>query len=73
MYSVSKDRYYIGQTEDLNKRLTEHIIRKNLGASDWQIVYNEMYETRSEAVKRESEIKSKKRRSYIELLIQTKT
>ena len=69
LYSAEKDRYYIGQTEDVNRLLNEHIVRKNLGACNWQIVYIEIFETRAEAVRRESEIKSKKRRSYIESLI----
>jgi len=69
LYSQQKDKYYIGQTEDLAKRLSEHNLRKNLGASDWIIAYSESYNTRSEAMKRELEIKGKKRRSYIEALI----
>ena len=73
LYSKSKDRYYIGQTENLDKRVGEHNIRKNLGAGDWQIVYSQQFETRSDAMKREVEIKSKKRRSYIEGLIKQAT
>ena len=72
LYSASKDKYYIGQTEDINKRHADQIIRKNLGASDRVLAYRETYEKRSEAVKRESEIKSKKRRTYIESLIATR-
>ncbi len=69
IYSVEKDKYYIGQTENLEKRLEEHIVRKNLEAQDWQIKYFETFETRSDAVKRELEIKRKKRRAYLEALI----
>ena len=72
LYSEAKDRYYVGQTEDVNNRVNEHIVRKNLGADDWRVVYTEIYVTRSEAVRRESEIKSKKRRRFIESLIGTK-
>jgi putative endonuclease len=49
--------------------LTDHRIRKNLGTSDWVLKYFETFETRAEAMKRELEIKSKKRRSYLETLI----
>ncbi len=73
LYSISIDKYYIGQTEDVEKRLSEHIIRKNLGASDWQLKHTEQFTSRSEAVKRELEIKKKKRRSYIEWLIASHT
>jgi predicted GIY-YIG superfamily endonuclease len=40
IYSKVKDKFYIGQTEDVTKRLLEHNIRKNLGASDWEIKFN---------------------------------
>ena len=69
LYSINKDKYYIGQTENTEKRLVEHNLVKNLGANDWQIKYVETYDTRSEAVKREKEIKKKKRRAYLESLI----
>jgi putative endonuclease len=72
LYSASKDKYYIGQTEDLERRLAEHNMRKNLGASDWELKYHESFETRSDAMKRELEIKGKKRRSFIEGLIKGK-
>ncbi len=70
IYSSSIDKFYIGQTFDVNKRLGEHIEHKNLGASDWILKYTEHYETRAEAMKRELEIKKKKRRSYLEWLIE---
>jgi len=69
IYSVEKDKYYIGQTENVEKRLLEHNLRKNLGTNDWQIKYTESFETRSDALKREVEIKNKKRRAYLETLI----
>ena len=69
LYSKEKDRYYIGQTENVEKRLNEHRVRKNLGATDWEVKYTESFETRSDAVLRETEIKLKKRRSYLEMLI----
>jgi putative endonuclease len=69
LYSVIKDKYYVGQTEDLERRLAVHNMRNNMGTSDWKLKYYESFETRSEAMKRESEIKSKKRRSYLEGLI----
>ena len=69
IYSKVKDKFYIGQTEDVTRRLFEHNIRKNLGASDWEIKFIETYKTRGEAMAREIEIKKKKRRSYLEYLI----
>jgi putative endonuclease len=72
LYSTSIDKFYIGQTQDVNNRLREHVEYKNLGANDWIIKHTEQYNTRSEAMKRETEIKKKKRRSYIEWLISNK-
>ncbi len=69
LYSFTKDRFYIGHTEDIERRLNEHNVRRNLGAADWLIKYTEQFESRADAMKREKEIKSKKRREYIEKLI----
>ncbi len=69
IYSSIKDKYYIGQTSDIENRVETHRIRKNLGANDWVLKYSETFATRSDAVKRELEIKSKKRRAFIEGLI----
>ncbi|WP_152270747.1 GIY-YIG nuclease family protein [Agriterribacter humi] len=72
LYSATLDQYYTGQTENLEDRLFRH---NNSGSKstkkvdDWRLVYSEVFETRSEAVKRESEIKKKKSRKYIEWLI----
>jgi len=72
IYSIKLDRYYIGHTEDLEKRIIQH----NTGmsaytskANDWVLKYVERYETREKARSREMEIKKKKSRKYIEWLI----
>ena len=72
IYSSSLDKYYIGYTTDLTKRLNEH----NTGvsvytskASDWVLKYQDSFPERELAMKREKEIKSKKSRKYIDWLI----
>jgi putative endonuclease len=72
LYSQRIDKYYIGCTENLEKRLDEH----NAGLSSftskgtpWVRVYFEQLNSLSEARKREIEIKKKKSRKYIEFLI----
>ena len=71
IYSKTIDQYYVGHSADLTNRLFRH---NNSGskatkkAKDWKIVYTENYETRAEASRRESEIKKKKSRNYIEKL-----
>jgi putative endonuclease len=76
IYSLKLDKFYIGHTEELEIRLTQHnsgISTFTAKASDWQLVYSEHYETRELARKREMEIKKKKSRKYIEWLIETKS
>ncbi len=73
MYSAASNKFYIGHTENLEKRIKEHLGRKNLGASDWEIKYTEEFTTRGEAMQRELAIKKKKKRSYLEYLIHGKS
>ena len=72
LYSKAKNKFYIGHTEELENRVHQHNTRNNLGSNDWTVVYTETFENRSEAMKREKEIKDKKSRKYIEWLIQQK-
>jgi putative endonuclease len=72
IYSGKLDRYYVGYTSDVVIRLEQH----NTGessftskASDWKLMYQELYLNREEAHKREISIKKKKSRKYIEWLI----
>jgi len=65
--------YYVGSTQDLSERLERH----NQGRSQytkskrpWQLLYSEEHPDRSTAIKRENEIKSRKRKKYIETLIE---
>ncbi len=72
IYSEKINRYYVGIIENLDWRLERH--NKGWGkytkrGIPWKIVYSENYETKSEALKREKEIKNKKSRKYIEYLI----
>jgi len=63
LQSLVNFRYYVGQTNDLERRLLEH----NSGFSKYtsftrpfKLVYFEKYETLTEARKREKQIKSYK-------------
>ena len=76
LYSEKTDRYYIGSTSDIDKRLLKH----NLGGTastrpgrPWKIVYTETLDTKTDALKREKDIKKKKSRKYIEWLISSRT
>ena len=73
IYSASLDKYYVGYTHDIIKRVNQH----NLGIStytskpnDWVVLYTESYTTRIDASTREKIIKKKKSRVYIKWLIE---
>lgn len=58
---TNRDTLYIGQTNDLEKRLKTHEQKKGAkylrGFKSFTLVYQETYKTRSEALKREYELK----------------
>jgi putative endonuclease len=69
LQSEKDGSYYIGHTADLKERIQRH----NQGRSSytktkapWRLIYQEEFHSRSEASKREREIKEKKNRIYIE-------
>ena len=73
IYSEKLDRYYTGHCEDFSKRLIQHNTGLNLSTKrgiPWELKYQEMFDSRNEALKRELEIKRKKSRKYIEKLIE---
>jgi putative endonuclease len=72
--SEKDESYYVGSTQDLDKRLVRH----NQGRSKytksklpWKLVYHEKHPDRSSAVIREKEIKNRKKKGYIENLVRT--
>lgn len=60
---TSSNTLYIGQTNNLDKRIKEHQEKKSKSAkyikyfTSCKLVYSEIYETRSDAMKRECELK----------------
>ena len=70
--SQKERTYYIGQTENIENRVNEHNRGKSAYTrrkAPWDLVHVEEFDTRSEAMKREHEIKKQKSRKYIENLI----
>ncbi len=73
--SNSANRYYIGQTSNLENRIFHH----NSGsekytkiATDWHLVFSKEYKTRTEVQKVENFIKKQKSRIFIEKVISGK-
>jgi len=73
LYSPSLDKYYIGHTEHTpEERLEQHLYNHSgfTGkAKDWQIVFAQLFETKSEAYAAERKVKSWKSRQAIQKLI----
>ena len=72
LYSKALDRYYVGYTSEIETRIARH----NQGwgkftsrAKDWELVYQEKYTQKNDAIKRESFLKRMKSRKLIEELI----
>jgi putative endonuclease len=66
--SLSTGRFYIGSTEDTVNRLTEHNsgeVKATRSYRPWTIVYTETFSTRSEAYRRERQIKAWKNPDYM--------
>jgi len=74
LYSRKADRYYVGETENVDIRLKSHlsgISRYTSIADDWTVVHTEPFNSRSDAIRREKDIKRKKSRKYIESILKT--
>src|SRR3990170_3876345 len=59
--SVSSNHYYTGHTSKLQERLSHHssgLVKSTKKYLPWEIVYTEAFKTKSEAYKRELQIKS---------------
>jgi putative endonuclease len=72
LYSVTRNKYYVGSCEDIQGRLKKHNTNHSgfTGKTgDWELKYTEKYPDKIIALKREKEIKTWKSRKMIEKLI----
>ncbi len=72
LLSESTNKFYIGQTNDLPRRLLEHktgLARYTRGRGPWKLVLSEQYSTRAEAMKREKSLKSGKGREWLKTML----
>ena len=61
LYSETYDRLYVGQTDDLVLRLQNHNegrVKSTKHYIPWEIIYFEEFDTRSEAMIREKQLKT---------------
>jgi len=68
LYSKSYNKIYIGMTSNMEKRLFAHNnLPKGWTAKfrPWIVIHSETFETKSEALKREKQLKTSKGREFI--------
>ena len=69
LYSQKLNKYYVGSTTDIERRLEEHNRGKEnftRTGTPWILVYKETFENLQEARSREHYIKKQKSRKYME-------
>ena len=72
LQSLKDFSFYIGQCDDLDRRMRKHFDGMSKYTSSkrpLRLVYFEVFTSRTEALKREKEIKNKKSKLYIQMLV----
>ena len=73
LYSEKYDKIYIGFTSNLEGRLLAHNELSTKGWTvrfrPWRLLYKEEYESKSDAMRRERELKSYRGRQFIRQLL----
>ena len=72
LQSLKDFSFYVGQCDDLDYRMSKHFDGMSKYTSSkrpLRLVYFEVFKTRTEALKREKEIKKMKSKKYIESLL----
>jgi putative endonuclease len=68
IYNKVHDKYYIGQTHSLGKRIAEHnlCLSKYTSKYDggWEVIYSEGFQSRGDAMKREKFLKKQKSKDF---------
>jgi putative endonuclease len=75
LYSKSLDRYYVGYTNDIDRRISEHNRKKGKFTDTgipWILVHTELYSTKKKAMVREKLIKSRKSKTFIIEILNSK-
>ena len=70
--STSRREFYTGHTANVPKRLKEHelgLTRSTKNRGPWELVHQEVFATRAEAVRRERELKTGKGRHELKEIL----
>ena len=73
--SISHLTRYVGHTNDISKRIKAHNngdCRYTSGRRPWQLVHQEEFSSRAEAMKREIFLKSGQGRKYLDEILEKK-
>lgn len=69
LYSANHSKIYIGYTSNLDQRLISHNELATKGFTlkyrPWELIHKELFKTKSEALKREKQLKSARGRLFI--------
>ncbi|HPS26031.1 MAG TPA: GIY-YIG nuclease family protein [Bacteroidales bacterium] len=76
--SLSTGRLYTGQTEDIQRRINEHLtgtgpVRYTKGCCPWKLVYTEDYPDRAQAMAREKYLKTGSGRDFLKIKINSES
>ena len=72
IYNEECDKFYIGQTNDLQRRIAQH--KEGISnftskyGRDWRLIYKEEFENRSDAMNREKFLKKQKSKDFYKKL-----
>ncbi len=73
LYSVSSVKTYVGFTADIIRRMNEHNFTESKGFTlryrPWVLIHTENYETKSEAMKRETFLKTGRGREEVKIFV----
>jgi len=70
--SQSTKRFYTGQTSDIPNRILKHelgLSPSTKGRGPWELVHQEAFNTRAEAMRRERELKTGRGREELKRLV----
>jgi len=74
IHSQRLERYYVGSTEEIERRLQEHNAGKSKSTRTgvpWKLIHKESFATRSEAMLHERKIKARGIGRYLSDLVKT--